>query len=150
MGKLGQYLGLPPLVDAEVISSKTPNSLTISKALEKNLPSSEPNFKDTDADKDYTYARDNIYSIIEKGNGALEDILDVATQSQNPKAYEVLATTMKTLVTANKELVNLSKNKAEGKDQTQPKTVTNNLFVGTTHNLLKALIDMRNNGKSDT
>jgi hypothetical protein len=64
---------------------------------------------------------------------------------------------MKTLVDANKELVNLSKKKAdEERNSDEPQTgsggnvTNNNLFVGTTHDLLKVLADMRKNGQSNS
>jgi hypothetical protein len=164
--QLGKYLGLPPMGaidDAEIVEEKTvakplsqrasslSDKLSVNIAKEPSLPTI-PMTHIEQADKDYEYARENMYSVIEKGTTALEELLGVATQSQHPRAYEVLATTMKTLIDANKELVALSKNKVEEEklnDDTQQapsKGVTNNnLFVGTTHDLLKVLAGMRNN-----
>lgn len=167
--QLGKYLGLPPMGaidDAEIVEEKktitkplSPRASSLSNNLSVNI-SKEPALPtlpmthEEQADKDYEYARDNMYSVIEKGTTALEELLGVATQSQHPRAYEVLATTMKTLIDANKELVALSKSKVEEEklnDDTQQvssKGVTNNnLFVGTTHDLLKVLAGMRNNGQ---
>ncbi len=164
--KLGKYLGLPPIgavEDAEIVEdAPVPKKMSadashLSKKLSSHLPK-EPEVPMTrleEAENDYDYARKNMYDVIEKGARALEEILDVATSSQHPRAFEVLATTMKTLVDANKELVQLSKKKVEEeKLSNDPQngsggTVTNNnLFVGTTHDLLKVLADMRKNGNS--
>lgn len=166
--QLGKYLGLPPMGaidDAEIVEEKRvskplsqrasslSNNLSVNIVKEPALPAA-PMTNTEQADKDFDYARTNMYSIIETGTSALEELLGVATQSQHPRAYEVLATTMKTLIDANKELVALSKNKVEEEklnDDTQQvsgKGVTNNnLFVGTTHDLLKVLAGMRNNGQ---
>lgn len=157
--QISRYLGLPPMgaiPDAEIVEEKkkpTVVSQHLSKNLSKQLPK-EPETRIEQAENDYDYARKNMYDVIEKGTQALEELLGVATQSQHPRAYEVLATTMKTLVDANKELVVLSKKKVEEeKLNDEPQTVSggvtnNNLFVGTTHDLLKVLADMRKNGNS--
>jgi hypothetical protein len=98
---------------------------------------------------DYEYARGNIIATIEKGREALDGILDVAGMGQHPRAFEVAANLVKTMVDANKDLMNLAKQKKEldkidGKGGAQ--TVNNNLFVGSTAELLKAL---KNNNIKD-
>lgn len=165
---LGKYLGLPPIgvvEDAEIVEDKpivkkmSPDASHLSKKLSSNLPKEpeKPLTRSEQAENDYDYARENMYNVIEKGTSALEDLLGVATQSQHPRAYEVLATTMKTLVDANKELVQLSKKKVEEeKNNDEPQSgsggnvTNNNLFVGTTHDLLKVLADMRKNGQPNS
>jgi hypothetical protein len=124
---IARHLGLTPMseiMDAEIVGVEPPKKQIV-------VPEDT-----TEADRDYKYARDNFYNVIEKGTQALEDLLDVASQSQHPRAYEVLATTMKTLIDANKDLVELSRKK---NDEPLPKTeagkVTNNLFVGSTAEL---------------
>lgn len=91
---------------------------------------------------DYEYARGNIIATIEKGREALDGILDVAGMGQHPRAFEVAANLVKTMVDANKDLMNLAKQKKE-LDKIDNKggaqTVNNNLFVGSTAELLKAL-----------
>lgn len=98
------------------------------------------------ANKDYQYARDNFYTVIETGTKALEDMLDVAKASEHPRAYEVVSTIMKTLVDANKDLVAMSEKKAgPKKTETSPEgTVNNNLFVGSTTELQAMLRNLRN------
>jgi hypothetical protein len=100
-----------------------------------------------EAEKDYTYARENLYDVINKGQEALFDMLDVAKQSQHPRAYEVLSGLINTLVAANKDLLDLQKKKKElFKEEKPDKTVTNNnLFVGSTAELQKLIKDRQNN-----
>ena len=119
---------------------------SISQALDLTplpLPSTTQAVVDpTHVKDDFEYARGNIIATIEKGNEALTGILDVAGMGQHPRAYEVAANLVKTMVEANKDLMALAKQKkdldaASGKGQ--PQTVNNNLFVGSTAELLKAI-----------
>ena len=92
--------------------------------------------------RDYEYARGNLISIIEKGNEALDGILDVAQQSQQSRAFEVVATLVKTLADANKDLLVLQKSQKDidNMDGPQtPQTINNNLFVGSTAELQKLI-----------
>jgi Terminase DNA packaging enzyme len=91
---------------------------------------------------DYQYARGNMLNILEKGNEALDGMLDVAGQSQHPRAYEVVATLIKTLADTNKDLIELAKKtkELERLDGVEaPQTINNNLFVGSTTELQKLL-----------
>lgn len=93
-------------------------------------------------DNDFEYARGNMIATIEKGNEALNGILDVAGMGQHPRAYEVAANLVKTMMEANRELLDLQKKKKEIEkieNKNNPQTVNNNLFVGSTAELLKAL-----------
>lgn len=95
---------------------------------------------------DYEYARKNLYDVIEKGSTALEDILDVARQSESPRAYEVVTNLIKTMVDANKDLLQLSKTKKEleKEDNVNTNVTNNNLFVGSSAELLKMIKDKSN------
>ncbi len=97
------------------------------------------------ADKDYDYARANFYNIIETGTEALEQMLDVAKASEHPRAYEVVSTIMKTLVDANKDLVDMSVDmrKGRGEEKLESANTTNNLFVGSTSELQKMLKSLK-------
>ena len=98
----------------------------------------------TDEENDFKYARGNFYNVIEKGTEALEDMLRVAQASEHPRAYEVVSTIMKTLMDANKDLVELSDKKQKKEDPKDNNNVTNqNLFVGSTAELQKMLKDMK-------
>ena len=100
-----------------------------------------------DIEKDFKYARDNFYNVIEKGSEALEDMLNVARASEHPRAYEVVSTIMKTLMDANKDLVDLAekKKKADKPEEEKQKVTNNNLFVGSTADLQQLLKDMKDN-----
>lgn len=90
---------------------------------------------------DFEYARGNLINVIEKGQEALSGVLDVAGMSQHPRAYEVAATLIKAMSDANKDLLELQRKRKDLQQSADgaPKTVNNNLFVGSTAELLKAL-----------
>ena len=93
---------------------------------------------------DYDYARKNLYDVIEKGSDALEYIMDIAKQSESPRAFEVVTNLIKTMVDANKDLLELQKKNKELMKSNEPeqKNVTNNNLILTTADLLKM---MKNN-----
>ena len=96
----------------------------------------------TQVSADFEYARENMMEVINKGQEALFDLMDVAKQSQHPRAYEVLATMMNTMVAASKDLVDLQAKKKKIMEDDPTATaqqVTNNLFVGSTAELQKYL-----------
>jgi hypothetical protein len=87
-----------------------------------------------DNGNDYEYARTNIMSAIEVGQKALEDMAEVARQSESPRAYEVTTQLIKTLVDSNKDLLELAKKRnelsqANNKSGDQNNVTNNNLFV---------------------
>jgi enoyl reductase-like protein len=88
---------------------------------------------------DFDYARGNIIVAIEKGQEALSDMLQVAQRSQSPRAFEVVSDLVKTLSQTNKDLLELMKQKKIIENSDGPKTVNNNLFVGSTTELLKLM-----------
>jgi hypothetical protein len=90
-------------------------------------------------DADFDYARGNIIVAIEKGQEALSDMLQVAQQSQSPRAFEVVSDLVKTLSQTNKDLLELIKQKKIIENSDGPKTINNNLFVGSTTELLKLM-----------
>jgi hypothetical protein len=98
------------------------------------------NQADTQVTDDFEYARGNLIAAIEKGQEALTSIVDVAGMSQHPRAYEVVATLLKTVADANKDLLELQKRKRDltGIGPT-PTTVNNNLFVGSTAELQRLI-----------
>ena len=95
---------------------------------------------------DYEYARRNLYDIIEKGQNALEDIIDIAKQSESARAFEVATNLIKTMAEANKDLLNLAKAKKdlEKEDVPEQKNITNNNLVLTSADLLKMIKDKNN------
>ena len=92
--------------------------------------------------KDYDYTRGNLYSLIEKGQEAINGIMEVAGETASPRAYEVAGQLIKSVADTTDKLVDLQK-KVKELDEDNPKTpnsVTNNaLFVGSTSELSKML-----------
>ena len=99
-----------------------------------------------DKEEDFTKARENIAKLIEKGESAVDGILQLAKESEHPRAYEVASTLIKTMVEANKELLDVHKQKKdlEKEDYKGPtKAVQNNtVFVGSTKELQKQLLQL--------
>jgi len=97
---------------------------------------------------DFEYARGNMIATIEKSREALDGMLEVAQMSQHPRSYEVVSDLIKTMSEINKDLLELSKKKKELEleDDKGPKTINNNLFVGSTSELQK-LIKQQNEQK---
>lgn len=92
-------------------------------------------------ENDYEYARQNLYDVIEKGSHALEDIMDIAKQSESPRAFEVVTNLIKTMVEANKDLLELAKKKKDLDKEELPTTnvTTNNNLNITSADLLKLI-----------
>ena len=95
-----------------------------------------------DVKKDYEYTRGNLYSIIEKGQEALNGVLELAQESEMPRAYEVAGQLIKNVADATDKLLDLQKKlkDVESEDKVKgPSTVNNALFVGSTADLAKML-----------
>jgi len=94
-----------------------------------------------DISKDYQYARENLYDVIERGTEALDHLLELAKASEHPRAFEVVSTLTKTLVDANKDLLEVQAKvkKLTEEERSDPQNVTNALFVGSTADLQKLL-----------
>ena len=98
----------------------------------------------TDVERDYEYTRGNLYSIIEKGQEAINGILEVAQESDMPRAYEVAGQLIKSVSDATDKLMTLQqklKDVNEEQESKGPTTVNNALFVGSTAELQKLLKD---------
>jgi len=96
----------------------------------------------TDIRNDYEYTRGNLYSIIEKGQEAINGILELAQESEMPRAYEVAGQLVKSVSDATDKLMDLQKKLKDVEEesvQKGPSTVNNSLFVGSTADLAKML-----------
>ena len=102
-------------------------------------------------ENDLDFARENLYDAVVKSQAAVEDMIQIAQQSQHPKAYDVLNSLIKTFADVSTGIADLQikKQKLQGKpsDSDENKTVNNNLFVGSTAELQKMLQDLKS---SDT
>jgi glycerol-3-phosphate dehydrogenase len=97
---------------------------------------------DNDIEKDYRYARENLYDVIERGTEALDALLELAKASEHPRAFEVVGSLTKTLVDANKDLLDIQKKVKELQredSKNSPQNVTNALFVGSTADLQRLI-----------
>ena len=94
-----------------------------------------------DIKKDYDYTRGNLYSIIEKGQEAINGILELAQESEMPRAYEVAGQLIKNVADATDKLMDLQKKLKDVEEEKSkgPTNVTNALFVGSTADLTKLL-----------
>jgi hypothetical protein len=106
---------------------------------------------DDSAKNDFEMARGNIHEVIQNGTYAMEKLAQIADSSQHPRAFEVLAKLMDTMLQANKDLMELQKqirqiSAADAPTNEQAQQVTNNLFVGSTADLQKVIEEMKNGG----
>ena len=99
-----------------------------------------PKTEGKDDDIDYNYARENYYNLIERNQDAVEEMLEIAKQSEHPRAFEVVGQLIKSGLDANKELMALHKTKKELSVERGTQTLVNNaVFVGSTAELQKLL-----------
>ena len=112
-----------------------------------------PKVEKDDIKKDYEYTRANLYSLIEKGQEAINGIMELAGESASPRAYEVAGQIIKSVADTTDKLLDLQKKVKEvdeDKKQTT-NTVTNNaLFVGSTSDLSKMIKKQFLNNKDNT
>lgn len=136
--KISQVLGLRPLAEAKeeelpvIVEEKQTVPVLVSDDEDETI-------------RDIEQARGNIKNIIEKGDDALKEMIDLAKQSESPRAFEVASTLMKTLLDANKDFVEMSTKKKYAKEEKMgPKeaaqtNVTNNNLILSTADLLKLI-----------
>jgi len=89
--------------------------------------------------QDFDYARGNLIAAIEKGQEALTDVVQVASMTQSARSFEAVASILNAVTSANEKLLDLSKKKKEIEAADGPSTINNNLFVGSTAELLKLI-----------
>lgn len=135
--KIGEVFGIESLKENQT------NALTVRK--ETGIIKKEIQ-KTSEDDGDYEEVRENLKELIMKSTGALDDLLDLARDSQHPKAYEVLSQLLTTIKDQNLSLIDIQ-TKIKGTKKEEPKgdtNIQNAVFVGSTANLLKALRDQEN------
>jgi hypothetical protein len=113
---------------------------------EKPSPIKRP-AESNDIKKDYEYTRANLYSLIEKGQEAINGIMELAGESASPRAYEVAGQLIKHVADTTDKLMDLQKKTKDVKEESKrgPTNVTNALFVGSTADLQKMLKDASKN-----
>lgn len=116
----------PKVVDADIVR-REPVKVDLSKF---------PDRKKMDQRKDYGEVRENLKDVIDNSKVAIEGILKVASESDSPRAYEVVSQLLKTATEANKELLDVHKQMKDlEKDETKKQVTNNAFFVGSTKEL---------------
>jgi hypothetical protein len=93
-----------------------------------------------DPQKDYEYSRGQLYSLISKGQEAVDGILEIAQESGHPRAFEVAGQLIKSVADTTDKLIDLQKKMRDlDSPQKGPTTVNNSLFVGSTAELSKLI-----------
>ena len=130
--KISDALGLTETIKEEIL---TPKPL---------VPT--PNDTLDHADTDYKYSRENFYSLVERGQDAIDGILEVAKEGEHPRAYEVVGQLIKNVAEVTEKLADLHEKMKKLKEVPDhaPKSVTNALFIGSTKELQNLLKDKSN------
>jgi|TARA_Y100000310_G_scaffold343209_1_gene449805 Pyruvate/2-oxoacid:ferredoxin oxidoreductase gamma subunit len=114
----------------------TPPISKIKEPPVKVLPDRGPD----EANTDYQYARENLYNLVERGTEALDELIEVAKESESPRSYEVVGQLIKTLSDTNKDLLNIQKQIKDIKQEhATTQNITNAVFVGSTAELQKLI-----------
>ena len=132
------------------MSNEIDKALGVVESLPKKIikqevvPSSQEDWGDANTDhvdRDYEYQRQNFYNLVEKGTNAVEGILELAKESEHPRAYEVAGNLIKQVAEVTEKLGDLQEKMRKLKEvpNNAPKSVTNALFVGSTAELQKML-----------
>tara|TARA_B100001094_G_scaffold32755_1_gene27188 strand:- start:13072 stop:13512 length:441 start_codon:yes stop_codon:yes gene_type:complete len=133
-----KYDGLNETFDTDFSDQQYVDAKLVKKVNEPKIYDDSEN----EIKKDYNYTRGNLYSIIEKGQEALNGVLELAQESDQPRAYEVAGQLIKSVSDATDKLLDLQKkikDLEEDKTPKGPTTVNNALFVGSTAELSKML-----------
>lgn len=104
--------------------------------------------KNKNYDNDYEYSRRVLYDLIEKGTDALESMIEVARESEHPRAFEVLSGLIKNTADVNDKLLDLNKKHKDINTKERPAeggTTNNNVFIGSTTDLQRMLQDANKN-----
>jgi hypothetical protein len=127
----------------EILGIEPDNKSTLESIVKIDNPP-VPRIEDTnksDVDNDYKYSRDNYYDLIQKGQEAIEGILEIAKEGQHPRAYEVAGQLITNVAQTVDKLQDLQKKLKDLKDlpKTANQNIKNALFVGSTAELQKML-----------
>ena len=129
MSKMFDNLNQVFNVSGDIVPVEKPSTI-VPKEIEK-----------TEVDSDYEYTRTQLYSLIEKGQDAIDGILDIAQASEHPRTYEVAGQLIKNVADITDKLLDLQKKMKDLNQEVKsgPTTVNNALFVGSTAELQKLL-----------
>ena len=116
----------------------------VNKAIAENkitVPKTVVKSDEDDIDNDYKYQRETFYNLVERGQDAIDGILEIAKESEHPRTYEVAGNLIKQVAEVTEKLGDLQEKMRKLKEvpNSAPKNVTNALFVGSTAELQKML-----------
>ena len=138
-------------IDEKISSALDITPADEEKSIELKKPTEITTTKETDLNVDYKQVRRNLKDLISTGNGAIDGILNVASEGEHPRAYEVAAQLIKVVGDTNKELIDLHKKvKDIQKDDvklTQNNTTNNAIYVGSTNELQSLINQGRSSAK---
>ena len=146
--KITSALGIRPMAEIENEQPEEVDKLDnpIVEVEEPNPPVLIDNFEAQEENlKDLETARQNIQGVMETGEEAMREMLEIAKQSEHPRAFEVVSTLMKTVLDANKDFADMStkkrfvKEEINGPKEAAQTNVTNNNLIVSTADLLKML-----------
>ena len=137
LNTLDDILGIADIVETTTSTVTTPKIQTTK-------------MNDDDIDDDYKYQRENLYALVERGQDAIEGILHVARESDQPRAYEVAGNLIKNVADTTEKLIVLQEKMKKMKEgsNTGPRNVTNALYVGSTADLQKLLKGKKENASN--
>jgi hypothetical protein len=145
MKSISDALNMNPLV----VSDDKPEDEVVNLPVPLAEEIQELTQEEKDGEEDFAVARANIKSLLEKGVSALDQLLLVASASEQPRAFEIVSTMIKTLTDSNEKLMDLHEKrrqllpvvpvKEEAAKQNQPSLQANNVFIGTTDDFLTLL-----------
>tara|TARA_B100001094_G_scaffold333124_2_gene408838 strand:- start:9864 stop:10370 length:507 start_codon:yes stop_codon:yes gene_type:complete len=140
------------IADALDIDLTTENVEIVSKESD-DVEIEEVSEREADMGSDYDLVRGNLKDIIKTGQGAIDGILNVASEGESPRAYEVVSQLIKTVADANKDLMDLHKKvkdleKDDSTKQSAGRITNNAIYVGSTKDLQKLVKDSRNQAET--
>ena len=128
------------------IDEKINDALGLTNSIKEELLDPKPLVPRPDdtldhTDADYKYSRENFYNLVERGQDAIDGILEVAKEGEHPRAYEVVGQLIKNVSEVTEKLVDLQEKMKKLKEvpNSAPKSVTNALFIGSTKELQNIL-----------
>tara|TARA_B110000008_G_scaffold241134_1_gene248823 strand:+ start:173 stop:568 length:396 start_codon:yes stop_codon:yes gene_type:complete len=125
---------------AKDIDSKLDDILDIGTSIQKETKVVKLPARAESVDNDYKYGRETLYNLVERGQDAIDGILDLCKETEHPRAYEVAGQLIKTVGDTAEKLLDLQKKVKELENENPNlKSQTNNLYVGSTSELQKFL-----------
>jgi len=124
----------------EKVDDKLNDILDISTDIKKKTELVKIPSRSENIETDYRYARENLYNLVERGQDAIDGILELSKETEHPRAYEVAGQLIKTVADTAEKLIDLQKKlKDLEENKTGPTTQHNHLYVGSTSDLQKFL-----------